>query len=66
MIKIAFFDAKNYDKEVFNKHNKDYNYEITYFESKLNSETAHLTKGFDVVCIFVNDKADAETLKILE
>ena len=43
-----------------------YNYEITYFESKLNSETASLTKGFDVVCIFVNDKADANTLKTLE
>ncbi len=66
MVKIAFFDTKNYDKEVFNKYNKDYNYDITYFESKLNSETAPLTKGFDVVCIFVNDKADAKTLKILE
>ena len=66
MVKLAFFDTKNYDKEVFNKYNKDYNYDITYFESKLNSETAPLTKGFDVVCIFVNDKADAKTLKILE
>ena len=66
MVKIAFFDTKNYDKEVFNKHNKEYKYDITYFESKLNSETAPLTKGFDVVCIFVNDKADAKTLKILE
>lgn len=66
MVKIAFFDSKNYDKESFNNHNKMYNYEITYFESKLNSETASLTKGFDVVCIFVNDKADANTLKSLE
>ena len=66
MVKIAFFDTKNYDKEVFNKYNKEYKYDITYFESKLNSETAPLTKGFDVVCIFVNDKADAKTLKILE
>ena len=66
MVKIAFFDSKNYDKESFNNHNKMYNYEITYFESKLNSETASLTKGFDVVCIFVNDKADANTLKTLE
>ena len=66
MIKIAFFDSKHYDKESFNNHNKMYNYEITYFESKLNSETASLTKGFDVVCIFVNDKADANTLKTLE
>ncbi len=66
MIKIAFFDAKNYDKEVFNKHNKDYNYNITYFESKLNSETASLTKGFDAVCIFVNDKADKDVLDTLQ
>ena len=66
MVKIAFFDSKNYDKESFNDHNKMYNYEITYFESKVNSETASLTKGFDVVCIFVNDKADANTLKTLE
>ena len=66
MVKIAFIDSKNYDKESFNNHNKMYSYEITYFESKLNSETASLTKGFDVVCIFVNDKADANTLKTLE
>lgn len=25
MVKIAFFDTKNYDKEVFNKYNKEYN-----------------------------------------
>ena len=66
MARIAFFDTKNYDEEYFNKYNKDYNYEITYFKSKLNSETAKLTKGYDAVCIFVNDKADEETLKILE
>ena len=39
-----------------------YNYEITYFESKLNSETAPLAQGFDVVCVFVNDKVDKDTL----
>lgn len=66
MIKIAFFDTKDYDKELFEKFNKNYNYEITYFESKLNKETAQLTKGYDVICIFVNDKADKETLEILQ
>ena len=66
MIKIAFFDTKEYDKKVFNKYNEKYGYDITYFESKLNPETAMLTKGYDVVCIFVNDNANAETLKILE
>ena len=66
MIKIAFFDTQDYDKKLFEKFNKNYNYEITYFESKLNKETAQLAKGYDVVCIFVNDKANEETLKVLE
>ena len=65
MIKIAFFDTKDYDKKFFEKYNKKYNYEITYYESKLNKETAQLAKGFDVVCIFVNDVADKETVEKL-
>ena len=66
MIKIAFFDTKEYDKKLFDEYNKKYGYEITYLESKLNSETAPLAKGFDVVCIFVNDIVDEKTIKILE
>ena len=62
MIKIAFFDTKDYDKTFFDEYNKKYNYEITYFESKLNIETAQLAKGFDAICIFVNDIADKATL----
>ena len=65
-MKIAFFDTKEYDKEVFNKYNEKYGYEITYFESKLNAETAVLANGYDVACIFVNDNANKETLEILE
>lgn len=66
MVKIAFFDTKDYDKHFFDMYNKNYNYEITYFETKLTKETAILAKGYDVVCIFVNDTADKETLEILE
>ena len=65
MIKIAFFDTKDYDRILFDEYNKNYNYEITYFESRLNSETAPLAKGYDVVCIFVSDTADKKTLEIL-
>lgn len=66
MIKIAFFDTKEYDKKLFDEYNKDYGYEITYLESKLNSETAPLAKGFDVVCVFVNDVVDEKTINILK
>lgn len=66
MIKIAFFDTKEYDKDLFDEYNKKYGYEITYLESKLNSETAPLARGFDVVCIFVNDVVDEKTIRILK
>lgn len=62
MIKVAFFDTKDYDKKLFDEYNKNFGYEITYYESKLNLETVHLAKGFDVVCIFVNDRADKPVL----
>lgn len=66
MIKIAFFDTKEYDRKLFDEYNKNYGYEITYLESKLNRETAPLAKGFDVVCIFVNDVVDEKTIEILK
>ena len=66
MIKIAFFDTKEYDQQLFNEYNKNYGYEITYLESKLNQETAPLAKGYDVVCVFVNDVIDEPTIKILK
>lgn len=66
MIKIAFFDTKEYDKDLFDEYNKNYGYHITYLESKLNSETAPLARGFDAVCIFVNDVVDEKTINILK
>lgn len=61
--KIAFFDAKQYDIESFNKINKDY--EIHYFESKLSAKTVVLAKDMDAVCVFVNDEVDKEVLEKL-
>ncbi len=52
MKKVAFFDTKPYDRIYFDKLGK--NYEITYFEEKLNKHTAKITEGFDAVCAFVN------------
>ncbi len=66
MIKIAFFDTKEYDKKIFDLYNNNYKFDITYFDSKLNRETAPLARGYDVVCVFVNDVVDEETIKILK
>ena len=39
-IKIAFFDAKPYDIESFDKIHKDFGFKITYFKGHLTPETA--------------------------
>ncbi|PTM13945.1 MAG: hydroxyacid dehydrogenase [Bacteroidetes bacterium] len=62
-MKIAVFSTKPYDQEYFERHNKNADFEFTYFETTLNSRTANLTAGFDVVCVFVNDQVDEDTIK---
>ncbi len=63
--KIAFFDAKSYDIESFNEHNKNYNSKIKYFEYKLDEDTVELAKGYDVVCVFVNDNVNETVIRKL-
>ena len=64
-MKIAFFSTKPYDQRFFNKANHSLGYTINYFEPHLNAQTALLAKGCEVVCTFVNDTLDAETLRSL-
>lgn len=54
-MKIAFFDAKPYDRKSFDEENEHYGYTIKYFPSHLTEDNISLTKGYDAVCIFVND-----------
>ncbi len=54
-IKVAFFDAKDYDKNSFIEASKDSEFEITYLETRLSPDTVMLADGCDVVCVFVND-----------
>lgn len=65
MEQIAFFDAKPYDKEWFDKINKSY--EIRYFEGRLRPENARLAEGCKAVCAFVNDVINGKTIdKLVE
>ena len=63
--RIAFFDAKPYDIEFFNEVNGDFNFDITYFEAKLNQRTALLGGDFEGICAFVNDTIDAAVIDSL-
>ncbi len=61
-MKLAFFDAKQYDKPSFDKYAKENSIKIKYFETKLNEDTANLANGYDAVCVFVNDTVSAEVI----
>lgn len=54
-MRVAFFDAKSYDKVSFDKYIKGRDICIKYFETKLSEDTVDLARGFDSVCVFVND-----------
>ncbi|UUD34993.1 2-hydroxyacid dehydrogenase [Mycoplasmopsis caviae] len=63
-MKIAFFDAKEYDKKYFNAVNNS-RHQIEYFEENLNINTVTKAKGFDAVCAFVNTYGDKYILELL-
>jgi D-lactate dehydrogenase len=60
--RIALFNAKPYDIDSFNESNKEFGFEIKYYEASLNRDSAVLAKGFDAVCAFVNDNLTAEVI----
>lgn len=70
VLKIAFFGTKEYDRLFFSELSKDkgegtYNVDIEYFNSRLTIESVGLYKGFDGVCIFVNDEAPRPVIEKL-
>ena len=70
ILKIAFFGTKDYDKLFFSELIKDkgegtFNCDITFFSARLTPETAYLAKGYQAVCIFVNDECPAKVVDIL-
>ncbi|WP_040626456.1 2-hydroxyacid dehydrogenase [Mucilaginibacter paludis] len=62
-MKIAIFSTYQYDEQFFNRFNTGHT--LTYFVLPLNEQTASLTKGFDAVCIFVNDIVNTAVLNAL-
>ncbi len=66
MIRVAFFDAKAYDKPSFEKYGKEKGIEFKFFETKLSADTVDLAKDFDAVCVFVNDSVDAVVIDKLD
>ena len=64
-MKIALYDTHKYEKRVFEEVNKGFNFDITFFDFHLNEDTYLTAKGFDAVCVFVNDVVNQKVIKKL-
>ena len=64
-MKVAFFSTKSYDKEFMDRANAQHNHQLTFFDTSLEVSTAILAHDYEAVCIFVNDKANEDTLRKL-
>ena len=65
-MKIAFFSSQPYDKHFFEAHNETFGFSLQFFDAALSAQTAGLAKGFDAVCVFVNDKVDSGVIAQLK
>lgn len=55
MLRVAFYDAKAYDRPSFEHYAELHNILLRFLETRLNEDTVELAKGCDAVCVFVND-----------
>jgi lactate dehydrogenase-like 2-hydroxyacid dehydrogenase len=58
-MKITFFSTQPYDKDFFNRHNKDFGFSFEFLETGLDEKTVELVKKSVAVCVFVNDKVSS-------
>lgn len=64
-MKIAFYSTKPYDKIWFEPLGREYGFTIHFIEAACNEETVFMAKGYDAVCIFVNDYVNAAMIEEL-
>ena len=60
LIKVAFYDAKAYDRPSFEHYGALHDMQFRFLETKLNEDTAEFARGCDAVCVFVNDNVNRE------
>lgn len=63
-LNVAVFDAKKYDVDALVELVPE-EWNMRYFDPRLNDKTASLAAGCRVACIFVNDVADRAALELL-
>lgn len=66
-MRIAVFATKPYDRRFLDGANAAFGHDLVYFETRLDASTAPLAAGAgaEAVCVFVNDRVDADALAVL-
>jgi D-lactate dehydrogenase len=62
---VTFYDTKPYDREYFERNPDFGRLERKFHEFRLTAQTAATARGAQAVCVFVNDRLDAECLEAL-
>ncbi len=60
---IAFFSSQAYDREFFDRENKNHEFRLHYHDTHLGPHSLGLIEGAQAVCAFVNDKLNEEVLQ---
>ena len=64
-LKIAVYSATNYVLDFMADPLENVFEHVKFFNPRLDDDTAELAKGFDAVCLFVNDVCDADVVNVL-
>ncbi|PIB37367.1 hydroxyacid dehydrogenase [Reichenbachiella sp. 5M10] len=64
-MKVAIFSTKPYDRTYLEEMNREHRHELVFFEHTLDAAIVGLIRGFDAVCVFVNDTVDAKVISEL-
>lgn len=64
-MRVTVFGARSYDRHYLAAANADGAHELIFIEANLDAQTAPLAQHSEAVCVFVNDRLDAATLRIL-
>ncbi len=62
-MRVAVFDTKPYDRQYLQSHK---GVEWNFHEFRLSRETVTIAEGANCVCVFVNDRVDADTIGYLK
>jgi len=64
-MKLTFFSAQPYDKVFFEEHNKQFGFNIDFFEVALTEKSVNLIQHSEAICVFVNDRVTQPVVELL-